>query len=171
MRDRKSNGTSGPGKLSVNGQVKRSGLHAFSLFLVLFLSSALAPRSAQAQTAIVGVNVVCVTDHDTMTDLGRATELGARLGVDVVRGEEVTTTFPPGIHIVGLFLEHQVRMHMSVEDTVDAMHDAGGLAVIAHPFMPTWFASMTPGRARALPYPWASCTSPKLWNPKPTTSG
>jgi hypothetical protein len=100
--------------------------------------------------AAIGVNVVCVTDHDTMTDLGRATELGAPLGVDVVRGEEVTTTFPPGIHIVGLFLEHQVRMHMSVEDTVHAIHDAGGLAVIAHPFMPTWFASMTPGRARQL---------------------
>jgi hypothetical protein len=41
-------------------------------------------------------------------------------------------------------------MHMSVEDTVDAIHDAGGLAVIAHPFMPTWFASMTPSRARKL---------------------
>jgi hypothetical protein len=39
---------------------------------------------------------------------------------------------------------------MSVEDTVDAIHDAGGLAVIAHPFMPTWFASMTPGSARTL---------------------
>ena len=41
-------------------------------------------------------------------------------------------------------------MHMSVEDTIDAIHDAGGLAVIAHPFMPTWFASMTPARARSL---------------------
>jgi hypothetical protein len=98
--------------------------------------------------AAIGLNVVCVTDHDTMADLGRATELGASLGVDVVRGEEVTTSFPPGIHIVGLFLDHQVRMHMSVEDTIDAIHEAGGLAVIAHPFMPTWFASMTPGKAR-----------------------
>src|ERR1700693_1502550 len=82
--------------------------------------------------AAIGLNVVCVTDHDTMADLGRATELGASLGVEVVGGEEVTTSFPPGIHIVGLFLEHQVRMHMSVEDTVDAMHDAGGRAEIAH---------------------------------------
>jgi predicted metal-dependent phosphoesterase TrpH len=63
--------------------------------------------------AAIGLNVVCVTDHDTLADLGRATELGASLGVDVVRGEEVTTSFPPGIHIVGLFLDHQVRMHMS----------------------------------------------------------
>jgi predicted metal-dependent phosphoesterase TrpH len=100
--------------------------------------------------AAIGLSVLCVTDHDTLTDLGGATELGASLDVDVVRGEEVTASFPPGIHIVGLFLEHQVRMHMSVEDTIDAIHDAGGLAVIAHPFMPTWFASMTPGRARQL---------------------
>ena len=100
--------------------------------------------------AAIGLSVLCVTDHDTMSDLRAATELGASLGVDVVGGEEVTASFPPGIHIVGLFLERQVRMHMSVEDTIDAIHDAGGLAVIAHPFMPTWFASMSPGRARRL---------------------
>jgi PHP domain len=100
--------------------------------------------------AAIRLNVLCITDHDTMPDIGGAIELGASLGVDVVRGEEVTASFPPGIHIIGLFLEHQIRMHMSVEDTVDAIHDAGGLAVIAHPFMPTWFASMTPGKARQL---------------------
>jgi len=91
-----------------------------------------------------------ITEADTISGLGAAMEAGAELGVDVVRGEEVTASFPPGIHIVGLFLDRQIRMHMSVEDTVDAIHDAGGLAVIAHPFMPTWFASMTPGKARAL---------------------
>ena len=100
--------------------------------------------------AAIGLGVLCVSDHDTLSDLGAATELGASLGIDVVRGEEVTTSFPPGIHILGLFLDRQIRMHMSVEDTVDAIHDAGGLAVIAHPFMPTWFASMTAGRARRL---------------------
>jgi hypothetical protein len=100
--------------------------------------------------ATIGLDVLCVTDHDTISELGPAIETGAALGVDVVRGEEVTAAFPPGIHIVGLFLERQIRMHMSVEDTVDAIHDDGGLAVIAHPFMPTWFASMTPGKTRDL---------------------
>lgn len=100
--------------------------------------------------AAIGLDVLCITDHDTIAELGPAIEAGAELGVEVVRGEEVTASFPPGIHIVGLFLERQIRMHMSVEDTVDAIHDAGGLAVIAHPFMPTWFASITPGRARSL---------------------
>lgn len=100
--------------------------------------------------AAIGLRAVCITDHDTIPELEPAIEVGAELGVDVVAGEEVTASFPPGIHIVGLFLERQVRMHMSVEDTVDAIHDSGGLAVIAHPSMPTWFASMTPGRARRL---------------------
>src|SRR5579863_2499407 len=100
--------------------------------------------------AAIGLNVLCITDHDTIAELGPAIEAGAALGVEVVRGEEITASFPPGIHIVGLFLDRQIRMHMSVEDTVDAIHDAGGLAIIAHPFMPTWFASMTPAKARHL---------------------
>jgi hypothetical protein len=100
--------------------------------------------------AAIGLNVLCITDHDTISDLAPAIDAGAAAGVDVVRGEEVTASFPPGIHILGLFLDRQIRMHMSVEDTIDAIHDAGGLAIIAHPFMPTWFASMTPGKARHL---------------------
>jgi hypothetical protein len=137
--------TAGPHAHATDG-LGRAEVHAHTLASDGMVSA----EALVGAAAAIGVNVVCVTDHDTMPDLGRATELGASLGVDVVRGEEVTTTFPPGIHIVGLFLEHQVRMHMSVEDTVDAIHDAGGLAVIAHPFMPTWFASLTPGRARQL---------------------
>ena len=41
-------------------------------------------------------------------------------------------------------------MHMSAEDTVDAIHDQGGLAIVAHPFMPTYFASMTQRRLDTL---------------------
>jgi PHP domain len=100
--------------------------------------------------AAIGLSVLCITDHDTLADLAGVADLGRGLGVDVVAGEEVTTRFPPGIHVVGLFLQRQIRMHMSVEDTVDAIHDQGGLAVLAHPFMPTWFASITPRRARQL---------------------
>jgi predicted metal-dependent phosphoesterase TrpH len=100
--------------------------------------------------AAIGLSVICVTDHDTLSPLEEATEVGAELGVDVVGGEEVTCAFPPGIHMVALFIRRPIRMHLSVEDTVDAIHDAGGLAVVAHPFMPTWFASISQGRLRRL---------------------
>jgi PHP domain len=108
------------------------------------------PAELVRAAAAAGLTVVCVTDHDTIPDLAEAVDLGAELGVDVVRGEEVTCTFPPGTHIVGLFLEKQVRMHMSVPDTVDAIHDQGGLAIVAHPFMPTYFASMSQRRLESL---------------------
>ncbi len=124
----------------------RAEVHAHTLASDGMVSAVALVRAAAA----IGINVLCITDHDTIAELGPAIEAGAALGVDIVRGEEVTASFPPGIHIVGLFLERQIRMHMSVEDTVDAIHDAGGLALIAHPFMPTWFASMTPGRAQRL---------------------
>ena len=108
-----------------------------------------APELVRAAAGI-GLSVICITDHDVVAPLDEAIEVGASLGIDVVAGEEVTCAFPPGIHIVGVFLQRQIRMHMSVEDTVDAIHDAGGLAVIAHPFLPTWFASITEGRLRRL---------------------
>ena len=98
-----------------------------------------------------GLSVLCITDHDTISDsLDAAVELGAQLGIELVKGEEVTCKFPPGIHVVALFIENSIPMHLSVEDTVDAIHDAGGLAIVAHPFMPTWFASMTKHRLRQL---------------------
>jgi hypothetical protein len=39
---------------------------------------------------------------------------------------------------------------MSVEDTVKAIRDQGGLVIIPHPFMPTYFASIQPDMLRRL---------------------
>lgn len=108
-----------------------------------------APELVRAAAAI-GLSVVCVTDHDTIPDLGEAIDVAATLGVGVVRGEEVTCVFPPGTHIIALFIEKPVRMHMSIADTIDAIHDHGGLALVPHPFMPTYFASMSAGRLDTL---------------------
>ena len=108
------------------------------------------PEELVRAAAAAGISVLCITDHDTMNACARAAEAGASLGVDVVAGEEVTTALPSGTHVVGLFLTRPVRMGMSMEDTVDAIHDQGGLAVLAHPFMPTFFASVSERRARAL---------------------
>ncbi len=97
-----------------------------------------------------GIRVLCITDHDTLGITKEAVALGKKLGVDVISGQEITTVMPPGIHIIGLFLERPIRMWMPLEDTVQAIHDQGGLAIIVHPFMPTWFASITPSGLRKL---------------------
>jgi PHP domain len=108
------------------------------------------PEDLVAAARDAGLLVLCVTDHDTMASVDRAVAAGAAAGVEVVAGEEVTTSLPGGVHVIGLFLERPVRMGMSIEATVDAIHDQGGLAVLPHPFMPTFFASIGARRAARL---------------------
>src|SRR5207302_10654410 len=118
--------------------ISTAEIHTHTLASDGMVSAVELVRAATAK----GLAVVCVTDDDTLAQLDEAIDEGARLGVDVVRGEEVTAAFPPGVHLLALFIERPIRMHMSVLDTVGAIRDQGGLVVVAHPFMPTWFASM-----------------------------
>ncbi len=102
-------------------------------------------RQLVAAAVASGLDLIAITDHDTM-----AQAFGDYEGVTVVRGEEITTRWPGQTHILGWFLEKRVRTGMSIEDTVDAIHDQGGLAVIPHPFMPTYFGSIQPSMLRRL---------------------
>ncbi len=108
------------------------------------------PRGLVQAAAEAGLSVVAITDHDTWAGCPEAQDAGQEFGVDVVAGEEVTTQAPANVHVVGLFLSGPVRMGMPLQDTILAIHDLGGLAVLAHPWMPTYFASITPGALRRL---------------------
>jgi hypothetical protein len=96
------------------------------------------------------LDLIAVTDHDTMASVKQVQERGAAVGLKVVAGQEVTTSWPAQTHMLGWFLEKPVKAGMSLEDTVDAIHDAGGLAIVPHPFMPVYFGSIQPGMLRRL---------------------
>lgn len=102
------------------------------------------PAELVAAAVNAGLDLIAVTDHDTMASVRETQALGEAAGLTVVAGQEVTTRWPAQTHILGWFLEKPVAPGMSVEDTVDAIHAQGGLAVIPHPFMPTFFASIQP---------------------------
>ncbi|OLC15604.1 MAG: hypothetical protein AUH32_03000 [Actinobacteria bacterium 13_1_40CM_66_12] len=91
-----------------------------------------------------GVNLIAITDHDTMANADEVVERGQAAGISVVPGQEVTTKWPAQTHVLGWFLEKPIPRSMSVLDTVKAIHDQGGLVIIPHPFMPFYFASMQP---------------------------
>jgi predicted metal-dependent phosphoesterase TrpH len=146
MPDRMSGPAGDPQRLRLPDGISAAETHAHTLASDGMVS----PEDLVGAAAAVGITVLAVTDHDTIGSYERAAHAGADLGVDVIRGEEVTTALPASVHIIGLFLERQVRMGMSIEDTVDAIRAQGGLAVLAHPFMPTYFASIQEGRARRL---------------------
>jgi len=81
------------------------------------------------------LNVIAVTDHDTIEGALRARGHAAkRARLHVIVGEEVSSRDG---HIVALYLERRIRPGMSAAATVDAIHDQGGLAIAVHPFWRT----------------------------------
>ena len=53
------------------------------------------------------LKAVAITDHDTIAGLDEAEEEGRRLGIEVVRGCEISATCEYGeVHILGLWLPH-----------------------------------------------------------------
>ena len=95
----------------------------------------------------LGLDVLAVTDHDTINGALRARDyaLATRARVEVIIGMEVTTRRQD--HVVGLFLERPPSIFRSVPDTVDEIHAQGGLAVVAHPFLGLP-SSISPDRLR-----------------------
>jgi predicted metal-dependent phosphoesterase TrpH len=96
------------------------------------------------------LDLIAVTDHDTMDSVQEAQRYGESKGIAVVAGQEVTTSWPAQTHVMGWFLERPIKRGMSIEDAVAAIHDQGGLAIVPHPFMPVYFGSIQPGMLRRL---------------------
>lgn len=68
------------------------------------------PTQLVELAAEVGLRALAVTDHDTMSAIPEAREVGARLGVEILNGCEVTTRLPTGIvHVLvyGVDLDHE----------------------------------------------------------------
>jgi predicted metal-dependent phosphoesterase TrpH len=102
---------------------------------------------AQLVTAAkgAGLDLIAITDHDTMASALEVRDRGDDAGLAVVMGMEVTTRWPAQTHVLGWFLDRPVPSGRALADTVAAIHEQGGLAIIPHPFMPTYFASCQPG--------------------------
>src|SRR5215471_12094551 len=108
------------------------------------------PAELVSAAVAAGLNLIAVTDHDTMRSVSEVRERGEAAGLQVVAGQEVTTAWPAQTHMLGWFLEKPVRSGMSLGDTVAAIHDQGGLAILPHPFMPVYFGSIQPNMLRRL---------------------
>jgi len=108
------------------------------------------PAELVAAALKAGLDLIAVTDHDTMDSVIETQSRGAEAGLSVVAGQEVTTGWPAQTHVVGWFLEKPVKRGMSIDDTVAAIHAQGGLVMVPHPFMPVYFGSIQPGMLRRL---------------------
>ncbi|WP_201364159.1 PHP-associated domain-containing protein [Dictyobacter formicarum] len=78
------------------------------------------------------LDVIAITDHDVIEGSLRARDLWSKgsYRFDFVVGEEVTTTQG---HLLALFIEKRIPDGLSMERSIDLIHEQGGLAVVAHP--------------------------------------
>lgn len=81
------------------------------------------------------LDVIAITDHERIDAALAARAMAADRGLraEVVVGEEVTTL---GGHLLALFIDQPIRPYRSLRSTIAAVHDAGGLAIPAHPLVP-----------------------------------
>ena len=115
------------GRADLHTHTKYSGMS--KLRFLRFPDAVSEPREVVRAAEKRGLDVVCITDHDTLK--GARKVAGESSKVEVVMGEEVSTCDG---EIIGLFLDEGVPRGLTAEETIDRIHDLGGVAIAPHPF-------------------------------------
>jgi len=77
------------------------------------------------------LKVIAITDHNTIEGALFAKELEELYDIEVVVGEEVSSSEG---HILGLFLTEEIPQGLTPLETIARINDQGGIAIIPHPF-------------------------------------
>ncbi len=75
-----------------------------------------------------GLDAIAITDHNEIRGALKAKKLRI---IPVIVGIEVSTSKG---HVLGYDIDCQIPRHLSVEETIEKIHDCGGFAVAAHPY-------------------------------------
>ncbi len=82
-----------------------------------------------------GIGCVAITDHNEFKAF--ADEKDNPEGIIIIPAEEVSSSEG---HIVALGIDRQIPRDMGIQETIDAIHEAGGFAVAAHPYR--WWSGL-----------------------------
>jgi Predicted metal-dependent phosphoesterases (PHP family) len=83
------------------------------------------------QAAGVELDALAVTDHDAIDASIEAAEKASDYGLVGIIGMEVTSAVG---HILALGIDDLVPSGLSYDETLDRIHEQGGIAVVPHPF-------------------------------------
>jgi predicted metal-dependent phosphoesterase TrpH len=111
----------------------RADLHVHTVYSDGMMSAEMLVNLAVSDP---GLDVIAVTDHDTMVGYHVARDYLDSMpefqnDLEIIAGEEISTLDG---HVLGLWLDQDIPPGMSAEETVAAIHEQGGVAVAAHPF-------------------------------------
>jgi len=90
--------------------------------------SRLQPRRIVERARAMGLDAICITDHN---EIHGAFEVAALGVLPVIIGEEVKTSEG---EIIGLFLKEHIPSLMSPRETIAAIKEQGGIVYVPHPF-------------------------------------
>jgi len=83
------------------------------------------------QAAAVGLDALAVTDHDEIDASIAAAEQAADHGLIGIVGMEISSAAG---HILAFGIEELIPPGLSYDETLERIHEQGGIAVIPHPF-------------------------------------
>ena len=93
--------------------------------------SNVSPEQVIARAREIGIDAICVTEHDHIWDLGEIRHLAAEAGILVLSGMEVTTEVG---HVGAFGLERYVGGIYRLKELRRLANDCGGLLIANHPF-------------------------------------
>ena len=114
------------------GELGRADMHLHTLYSDGTASvQALLDHVANATV----LDVVAVTDHERIDGALRAREIHAAgdYPFELVVGEEITTRRG---HVLALFITERIPALRPLPETLERIHDQGGIAIAAHPMAP-----------------------------------
>jgi predicted metal-dependent phosphoesterase TrpH len=119
-------------KADTHVHTKYSGFFRYS---IAEFPDSIAEPDMVVRTAIrKGCDVLCITDHNSITGALKASKYAAGLpGIEIVIGEEISTAEG---EMIGLFLQEKIDPGHGAEETAEHIHDQGGIAIAPHPFSP-----------------------------------
>jgi predicted metal-dependent phosphoesterase TrpH len=90
------------------------------------------PRDLVNQLRIIGLNGAAITDHDTVEG---AEKMLNNCDDDLLIIPGIETSTKRG-HILGINITTPIPKGLSVEEAIEKIHEAGGIAIAAHPQAP-----------------------------------
>ena len=114
------------------GELGKADMHLHTLYSDGTVSVRALLDHVEAETDL---DVIAITDHERIDGALRAREMHAagRYSFELVVGEEITTRRG---HVLALFITERIPALRPLAETLERIHDQGGIAIAAHPMAP-----------------------------------
>ena len=86
------------------------------------------PEEILEKAKEIGFGCIAITDHNSFESFEKVKDF---TDVIFVPGEEVGSEDG---HIIALGIDREIPKHLSIPETIDLIHEAGGIAIVAHPY-------------------------------------